>query len=243
MAALSNDPTVSDLPSVFCWTKFGDEAGEEAPSIFERKELERRKNGGVFLWGIGQSIRPSLLSLLKVTRSPEVVFTPMRVPASPRDAAPEKVLLWYAGVGYDGQEYRLPRFSVVTSRWSNRAIHSGHFALVCERHSPLLDHPAEERIFVSEVRNLLTGSLVGSSQVTSVVVRVTTERCDQGGYTVVSRARLVYPYFVWLNRNIPIPDHERLDSLRGHSLGQGFDALIHLKESIASTAMHSQPLF
>ena len=76
------------LPEAFCWTKFGVEAGEPPLSIFQRKELERRRNGGIFLWGIGQSIGPSLPDLLRVTPSPEVLFSPIRTPAAAHDVSP-----------------------------------------------------------------------------------------------------------------------------------------------------------
>ena len=45
------------LPEVFVWTRFGTEAGQPIEEIIERKELERRANGGVFLWGLEQAVQ------------------------------------------------------------------------------------------------------------------------------------------------------------------------------------------
>ena len=39
------------LPISFCWSKFGDEAGEESDFIIARKELERVKND-VYFFGV-----------------------------------------------------------------------------------------------------------------------------------------------------------------------------------------------
>ena len=69
------EPAGAGLPEAFCWTRFGAEASEQAGSIFERKEAERRCNGAVYLWGIGQSIGPSVPTLLKVAPDPEVLFS------------------------------------------------------------------------------------------------------------------------------------------------------------------------
>src|SRR5262245_58116077 len=93
MTRHDNDLTGKSLPEVFCWTKFGTEAGERVWSIFRRKEIERRRNDGIFLWGIGHSIRPSLVDLLAVTRSPEVLFSPMKSAPSKQDAAPSALVV------------------------------------------------------------------------------------------------------------------------------------------------------
>src|ERR1700724_2121575 len=116
MGSLGNDQRGVFLPEVFCWTKFGDEAGEAARAIFRRKEAERKGNRGTFLWGIGQSIRPSLLELLHIASAPEVLFSPMRSAAARHDVSPSSVVVWSEGIGLDGQLYVLPEHSLVTSR-------------------------------------------------------------------------------------------------------------------------------
>lgn len=44
------------LPDYFVWTRYGTEGGEAAGSILARKEQERQRAGGLFLWGIGNSV-------------------------------------------------------------------------------------------------------------------------------------------------------------------------------------------
>jgi hypothetical protein len=63
-----------ELPEAFCWTKYGAEAGEAASSILRRKELERLATGGIFLWGIGNAIGPSLEQLLGQACEPKVAL-------------------------------------------------------------------------------------------------------------------------------------------------------------------------
>lgn len=189
-------------PDAFCWSKFGTEAGEPAEKILARKELERQRNGGTFLWGIGTSIRPSLMALLQETSDPQVLFTPMLSAPSRVDVAPDQVVLWTAGIGMDGTKYELPAYSRVTSRASRR----GHFALVCSNDIGLDESGRSVgSIDRSGVCNLLTGSAVGSSQVTSVVRRVAGSRRMQRPYCVAFTARLTYPYLVSLHSPVDVP--------------------------------------
>jgi hypothetical protein len=215
------------FPEAFCWTKFGTEAGELPLSIFERKELERRRNGGVFLWGIGQSIGPSLPELLRLTSTPEVLFSPIKTPAAARDVSPAQIVLWCDATGYDGREFRLPGYSVVTSRTDPARPRSWHHALVCEAGSPIPHADGENGCLAfSDLRNLRSGAPLGASQVTAVVRRVLAAEPGRAGYPVVVRARLVYPYLVRLTRAIPVPENCRADT----------GLLLQLREQAPSTA-------
>ncbi len=71
------------LPEHFCWSRFGTEAGEKIDAIIERKERERIENGGIFLWGIGSAIGPSMSRLVELEAKPEVIFSPIR--SAPRN--------------------------------------------------------------------------------------------------------------------------------------------------------------
>jgi hypothetical protein len=206
MGSPGNDQCAVSIPKAFCWTKFGDEAGESIGSIFGRKEVERRRNGGVFLWGIGQSIRPSLLQLLRLDPAPSVIFSPMRSAPARRDISPSSIVVWYEGVGLDGHPYYLPEHSLVTSRRDERSPRDFHFALVCESSSPI--DPCEDApsIQLSRLRNLVTGSAVGSSQVTSVVQCVDGTTGPSAEYLVTVMARLVAPYMVRLTNGVMIPN-------------------------------------
>jgi hypothetical protein len=229
-----NERRAGVLPEAFCWTKFGHEAGESSLSIFCRKERERQLNGGVFLWGIGQSVMPSLLELLSVTRVPEVLFSPIRTPGASRDVSPEVTFLWTQAFAYDGSAYALPRYSIVTSRASSR---NSHYALVCESASPidvqLIGQPAIE---VRRLRNLLSGSSVGSSQVTSVVRSDLQDGSSSPSYAVAARARLVYPYMVYLVDRVRIPSGLMLGDAAGSDAGRVVEGLLSLRHEAAAGA-------
>lgn len=193
------DPDSSaELPDLFCWTKYGTEAGEDIDAILARKEAERLASGGTFLWGVGNAIGPSVQALLARVAQPQVVFTPMRSRPSARDVAPALVGVWHRGTGLNGEPFELPKLSRVTSRiGSNRNY---HYALVCRSEQPLGVSAGRGLSFASShVQNLRSGSKVGASQVTSVVRRIA---CALGlapsNYPVSFTADLVAPYFLRL---------------------------------------------
>jgi hypothetical protein len=197
-----------DLPAAFCWTKIGTEAGEAIDEILLRKEAERLISGGMFLWGIGNSIRPSLLALLKRTREPVVIFTPMLSPAALRDVAPRRVVAWRAGRGLDGRRYMVPQWCCVTSGTSgSRPLR--HYALVCRRSDSLLTTEGGT-LSHANLRNLRTGSMVGSSQVTSVVEHRPIQPPHGLQYAIAFRARLIYPYLVTLSETVDDEERARL---------------------------------
>jgi hypothetical protein len=194
-----------DIPEMFCWTKYGTEAGEDASAILRRKESERQGNRGLFLWGIGNAIGPSVHHLLGQITEPKVVFTPMLSRPSTKDVAPSRVAIWHSGVGLDGCDFEMPEHSVVTSRLSESG--RAHYALVCRSDRVLTagggSRPAS--FAASHVMNLRSGSRVGASQVTSVVRRVA---CALGqvrsGYHVAFVVDLVAPYLVRLTNHTVI---------------------------------------
>jgi len=244
MTRHDNDLVEKSFPVVFCWTKFGTEAGEQVGSIFQRKEVERRRNNGVFLWGIGNSIRPSLIDLLRATSAPEVLFSPMKSPAAKRDVAPTDLVVWCDAVGYDGLSFDIPEYSLVTSRRDGPARSSGHFALVCKREVPLLDSPSDAlKVSLEEIRNLRTGSVLGASQVTSVVRRVHGAARAGAEYPVTTRARLIYPYLVRLTRGVVVPASLRLDRVAAEAIEPAMDKLVRMrKRSAAEVAADEQLL-
>lgn len=194
------------LPRHFCWTRFGTEAGETISQILERKEHERRANGGLFLWGIGNAIGPSMRELVRRETSPEVVFSPIRSRPRKEDIEPAQVVAWTAGRTLDGSFYDLPCGSIVTSRASMDKRRKGHYALVCSSTRSLGIKENTEAIPFGQLRNLLTNRRIGASQVTAVVC-IDDERYDSSGiaYTAAIRAELVYPYFIELIDPVPLP--------------------------------------
>jgi len=189
------------LPERFCWTKFGAEAGESIDKILARKDRERVRNGGVFLWGIGNSVAPGIRALVRHESEPAVIFSPMRAKAKAIDFAPARVAVWRRARGIDGREWDMPRGSTVTSRGDNSGgiAKRSHYALVCRSDTPLTDSPATDvQLRFGSICNLLSGSPLGYSQVTSVVGY---RECHGDGgplYAIGFRAQLVYPYLVEL---------------------------------------------
>lgn len=191
-----------ELPRVFCWTRFGTEAGESIEAILARKEAERRSNDGLFLWGIGNSIVPGLEELLAREPAPEVLFSPIRTPPRDVDVDPPAVASWTAARAMGGAAFALPEYSTVTSRYDPARPAARHYALVCASPVPLRVEAAATLTF-SGLRNLRSGAPVGFSQVTAVVSR---EDGHEGAddYPVAFRAALVAPYFVSLHEPRPL---------------------------------------
>jgi hypothetical protein len=187
------DPAV---PRAFCWTRFGTEAGETIEAILTRKDLERQTNSGVFLWGIGNSIAPALVELVRRVREPKVLFSPIRGRPRKGDVEPLGVVQWMDAEGLRGDAFDLPVNTHVTSRWDPARSRSAHYALVCSSPVPLQVGNGGSLSFGS-LRNLRSGAPLGASQVTAVVQRVD---ADLGGarYPIAFRAALIAPYFLRL---------------------------------------------
>jgi len=191
------------LPTIFCWTRFGAEAGETIETILERKERERQANRGVYFWGIGNSVAPGIAELVRRTTSPEVLFSSIKSRPRTVDVRPSAVIRWHRGVTVTGERITLPNTVTVTSRQSK----AGHYALICASDDPLRLGDLG-RLKFSGLRNLVSGNALGSSQVTAVVERLT-DRDDGTEYAIALRARLIAPYFVRLTD----PAVERLEAL------------------------------
>lgn len=190
------------LPAAFCWTKYGSEAGESPETIFARKEEERQRNDGLFLWGIGNALGPSMRQLINDHDRPQVLFSPMKASPLPQDVAPPNITLWDSGIGLNGGSFRLPEHSVVTSRSGRRGF---HWALVCRRDASFLEpHHGFDDVAVERIRNLRSGSVVGSSQVTAVVAH-DSRSMGARSYPVTFSAELSPPYLVRLTDGVTLP--------------------------------------
>jgi hypothetical protein len=149
-----------------------------------------------------------------------------------QDVSPQNLSLWDAGTGLDGTYFRLPVHSVVTSRLGRPdSRRRNHFALVCKKESAILsdDDVAYEDIDLNHVRNLRSGAIVGSSQVTSIVRREADGTDQTGRYPVRFTATLVPPYFVTLTDGISVPadqSHEGVDELR-----ESFDSFLAMRRT------------
>jgi hypothetical protein len=190
------------IPLRFCWSKIGVEAGETLEAIVERKEEERLRNGGVFLWGVGNGLGPSIGALLRKQNRPEVLFSPIKTAARTVDVNPSRIILWRSAETIDGFDWEMPPASIVTSRDNTRGY---HFALVCFSKKPLRLLSGREHVDANSIRNIRTGGSLGHSQVTAVVEQAPKPSSAEAAYPVVMRVSLVEPYFVRLVDGVPIP--------------------------------------
>lgn len=194
-----------DLPRRFCWTKYGSEAGESVDSILRRKEEERLANGGVFLWGIGNSVGPGVRRLVELEEAPMVVFSPMKAAAKQADVRPPSVVTWSRAFDLNGDQWEIPRGSTVTSRGSSSKQQKRvHYALVCHSDRPLQLIECDASVQFDALRNLESGNPLGFSQVTAVVERVACGDEGDLSYSVGFAATLVFPYFVCLSEPMEV---------------------------------------
>lgn len=208
------------MPKYFCWTRFGTEAGESIDGILQRKETERRRNGGLFLWGIGNAIAPSMRELVRLESAPEVIFSPIRSSPKPADVFPTAVHVWTAGLDLDGRPWRLPEWSVVTSRASDGPRQRHHYALVCFSDAPLTISSAPIMFPMASLENLVTTNKIGASQVTAIVRHRPALNAAGPHYPASLRTRLVAPYLVQLcdpelAAHTPRPRRRAAGALRG----------------------------
>lgn len=192
--------TLNCVPHRFCWTKFGIESGEAVETILARKESEREANGGMFLWGIGNSVAPGIRALVQLETSPIAVFSPMRAKPKSIDSAPTGVVVWRKARTVEGTEWRIPAGSTVVSRAeSGKGIRKrSHYALVCRSDAPLRDTWSSLEVRFGKLSNLMSGAPLGFSQVTSVVAHKSDGAEIGPRYPVGFFAYLAYPYFVEL---------------------------------------------
>jgi hypothetical protein len=235
----SNTVEVMKIPRYFCWTRFGTEAAQEISQIIERKEEERQFGSGVFLWGIGNAVGPSILELLRVSACPQVLFSSIKSAPKSIDVNPPTVVAWTDAFGLDGEPFVLPERALVTSRFDPTSPKRVHYALVCHSKDPLTLSPNGASLQFSALRNLVTKRRLGASQVTAVVEHEDGHPSDSESYRIAIQARLVAPYFIRLHQPIPLnPVNDRSKtfdfaaareaillrrkSVRPHQMGMGF---------------------
>jgi hypothetical protein len=202
----------STLPQRFCWTRFGTEAGETVGSILARKERERALSGGVFLWGIGNSIGPAVQELVRVENTPQVLFSPMRSKAKDIDVSPSRLFAWTRATTASHEDWSIPDGLQVVSRANTASgeFKSVHYALVCRSVAPLRIRDGTAELFFDDMENLLSQNKLGHSQVTSVVCHRPGNKGTGAAYAVGLMAELVYPYFVHLHDPEPIQAGDQL---------------------------------
>jgi len=197
---------MTDIPLHFCWTRFGTEAAQSIHQILVRKEQERQANHGLFLWGIGNAVGPSILELVRRASVPEVIFSPIKSAPREEDVTPPAIVAWTAGSTICGDRYDLPKTVLVTSRFVPPQPRRSHYALVCYSEQRLCLASSDRRIALRSLRNIISGRKVGASQVTAVVECKSEAAEDAWQYDVAMRARLVHPFFVKLTEHMIVSD-------------------------------------
>ena len=205
----------NQIPNTFVWTKIQAEAGQSVDRILIRKELERQ-SGGTFRWGVGESKAEKVTLLAASKPSVEVVFSKMRSSPNPRDSDPEGVLLWEAYETATGR-VPIPPHVVVTSRAHDRKgrLKSRHYALVCANQTSVL-RSGGGTLDSGTLRDFGDGGKsIGSSQITAVVERTTSNSQGQP-YPITARATLIAPYAVRLaeQRKLSEAELRLLDTAR-----------------------------
>jgi hypothetical protein len=204
-----------NIPRYFCWTRFGTEAGQTIAQIIERKERERKAGRGMFLWGIGNAVGPSILRLLQVSDQPEAIFSP--ISSAPRycDTNPSATVTWTEAFGVDGEPFSIPEHALVTSGFNPASPKRTHYALVCYSEQPLAPSKGGSTVRFQAVRNLVSQRPVGASQTTAIVEYDCGCLDDSRSYAVAMRVRLIAPYFVRLHHPVSLNSGEAITGSQG----------------------------
>lgn len=200
-ASVAQSGSCTSIPSIFCWTKIGSEAGQGLTEIIRRKDLERECGSGVFAWGIGNSVGSAIKHAMRAERVSvlEALFTPMKSPPKPIDSAPRSIVMWTSFLADTGETEHLPEHMLVTSRAQSESGEEkrGHYALICRSTDPLAAQRVRDTIDHRSLCNLVSSNPVGASQNTSVVRYRPAETCGTT-YSVLFRAELTGRAFVRL---------------------------------------------
>lgn len=227
-SASEKHPTSSRLigqDELVCWSRMQSEAGQSLAAIIERKECERLAGKGLFFWGVGNAPASSTSSLARMRAPVSVVFSIMKGKPKQIDVSPSRTLVWRKYIDLEGVERDLPQHVLITSRGETKsASKKRHYALMCFRERPLeIQHG---RFFdASAYRNVSSaGGPVGSSQVTALLRRVSTQS-DSSDYEVNLTAQLTGSYWVRLSCPTLLTD-DKLRLLVGERSGKNWSSLV-----------------
>jgi hypothetical protein len=196
---------INELPTAFCWTKMGAEAGQSLSGIIARKDVERDLGNGVFFWGIGSSLGIKLWSFIEGLKSPDILFSPMKTKAKKVDAKPSRIFAWTSYLDRNGVKHPVPLHSLVTSRGTvGKKLKTSHYALVCHKETTFFSE-SWPQIEWNNLRNYKSRSKLGFSQVTSLVEANNGSKSLNSSYQVLFGAKLVSPYFVKLVDPVEVP--------------------------------------
>jgi hypothetical protein len=183
---------VTDAP--FVLTKPGIEAGESLADTVARKEAERVAGKGIFWWGIGSSLGPTVCKAAQNAGGKlPLVFVLNNRPSRPKkhDVSPAQVFRWTKWQDWNGSVRDIPAFAHVTSR--GHELKSAHYALVCYSEKPITFDVKGPAFDPSLCRTAL-GKQPGSSQVTALVWGDLNADHKVGQHRIAFRATLISPW-------------------------------------------------
>jgi hypothetical protein len=237
------------VPTIFCWTKMGTEAGQSLETILRRKELERQAGNGTFAWGIGNSLgaSPAFAKQARPDGAVDILFSPMKSTPKAIDVKPAQLVLWLAYHAPEAGLESLPAHMLITSRGSGASgtEKRSHYALLCERHEEINTKSDPGMIDAKYAKNLVSLNPLGASQVTAMVRYEPAENSSlEKPYPVSFRARMHREGFVRLGMPVPL-----IGSLLSDykALCQVYDAedwlagVIDLKRKAQAFLAQSQP--
>ncbi|MUV14574.1 hypothetical protein [Noviluteimonas gilva] len=240
----AQEATEQEIPPIFCWTKMGAESGQPLSDIIRRKDLERESGGGVFGWGIGNSVGPAIQHARMAERvsNLQALFTPMKAAPKTIDSAPTSIVMWLAQVGRNEQIEPLPEHMLITSRGQSGSGEEkrGHYALICRSTEPLAAQRLRHSIDHRAVCNLVSSNPVGSSQVTSVVRYCNKASSGIREYPVLFRADLIGQAFVRLAHPVTLSG-ELLDKYRALCDSSGPDEWMMGIKGLKRAALNATP--
>jgi|ERR1035438_634688 hypothetical protein len=197
--------TMKTLPTKFCWTKMGDEAGQGLNGIIARKDTERALGNGIFYWGIGTALGQRIWAFIKAIQNPVVLFSPMKTRAKLIDTNPDRIFAWTAYIDRRGVKHSIPRHALITSRGTaGGKVKSSHYALVCHKHTAF-SNESWPSLNPASLRNFDSGSRLGFSQVTTIVESKNHKPIKDSSYHILFGADLVEPFYVTLVDPVEIP--------------------------------------
>jgi len=190
------------LPTAFCWTKMGHEAGQSLEAIVARKDAERESGDGLFFWGIGTALGQRVWKFIESEGRPRAFFSPMKAKPKPVDVRPQQVFSWTAYLDRRGNKHPMPEHVFVTSRGNSR---KHHYALVCRKNRSLLSDTCRSLDW-DRLRNYGETSRLGFSQVTAIVDFKKSVLSTGFRYEISFEAELVPPYYVTLVDPLEVPN-------------------------------------
>ena len=187
----------------------GTEAGQPLETILRRKELERQAGGGVFAWGIGNSLgsSPAFAKKAALDGEVDILFSPMKSSPKVIDVEPAQLVLWLSYLSLETGLVDLPTHMLVTSRGSAASgmAKRSHYALICEKREEIGSDRELGTIDARFARNLVSLNPLGASQVTAMVRYKQDDVSSlEKAYPISFRARMHREGMVRLGTPVPL---------------------------------------